>query len=161
MHPSVVPLQGIIKLNTRVFERAVGDLDRASLVSRFVDHANPIAWIAAHVVWARVGMASFLGDRPPCALEPLFARGAAVPEESKLPQRDDLLAAWRDASATLEARLIEATETQISAPSPRSFPVEDKSILGGLAFLTYHEGYHLGQLALLRKALGHPGLVDG
>ena len=161
MHPSITPLHAVIKLNTRVFEKAIGDLDRESLVKRFIDHANPMVWIAAHLAWARVGMAGFLGDRPSFALEPLFSKGAGIPEEDRLPQRDVLVGAWRDVSAILEERLAQATEEQLTAPAPRSFPIEDKSTLGGLAFLVYHEGYHVGQLALMRKALGHPGLVDG
>lgn len=33
-------------------------------------------------------------------------------------------------------------------------PVEDKTIMGGFAFLISHESYHVGQLGLLRKELG-------
>jgi len=28
--------------------------------------------------------------------------------------------------------------------------------MGGIAFAVQHESYHLGQIALLRRALGHP-----
>jgi uncharacterized damage-inducible protein DinB len=83
-----------------------------------------------------------------------------VPDEAELPDLDVVLGAWREVSTTLLERLRNATPEQLAASCPRSFPIEDKSVLGGLAFLTYHEGYHLGQLALMRRALGHPGLVD-
>jgi hypothetical protein len=29
------------------------------------------------------------------------------------------------------------------------------------AFFAYHEAYHIGQMAYVRKWLGYPGLVDG
>lgn len=56
--------------------------------------------------------------------------------------------------------MAEATDMQLAAPAPRALPIADKSVLGALTFLTYHEGYHLGQIALLRKALGVTRLID-
>jgi uncharacterized damage-inducible protein DinB len=37
--------------------------------------------------------------------------------------------------------------------------VDDGSVAAGLAFLLTHEGYHIGQMALLRKYLGHPAMA--
>lgn len=58
------------------------------------------------------------------------------------------------------ARLEELTEAELSAPAPRSFAIPDRSVRGAITFLAYHEGYHIGQMAFLRKWLGFPGLVD-
>jgi hypothetical protein len=156
----VTPLIEIVKLDTRLFEKALGGLDRGVVVRRLVEHGNPMIWIAAHLAWARCGMASMLGDKPPFPLPDAFGRGAVVPEEAKLPQTEHVLAAWRDVSDVLTKRLTEASGAQLAAPAPRSFPIADKSVLGGIAFLLYHEGYHIGQMALMRKSLGLPGLVD-
>ena len=30
-----------------------------------------------------------------------------------------------------------------------------------IAFFAYHESYHLGQIAYVRKWIGGPGIVDG
>ena len=160
MSASITPLLEVVKLDSRLFEKALAGLDRPTLVRRLVDHANPIVWIAAHLAWARHGMASMLGAKPPFALAGLFGRGAAVPADDDLPQAEQVLAAWREISVVLVERLTEASEAQLAAASPRAFPIADKSVLGGLTFLLYHEGYHFGQLALLRKSLGLPGLVD-
>jgi hypothetical protein len=160
LNPSVVPVLEIIKLDTKLFEKALGGLDRQALVRPAVEHANPVIWIAGHLASARFGMAALLGEKRASPLAPVFGKGAQVPEEAALPQVDEVLAAWREISEILPTRLAEATEAQLAAPSPRRFPGGDQSVLGGLAFLTYHEGYHLGQLALIRKSLGLPGLVD-
>lgn len=155
-----MPLLEIVKLDTRLFEKALGGLDRAALVRRPVENGNPMIWIAAHMAWARYGMASMLGEKPPFSLPEAFGRGSVVPEEAALPQAEQVLAAWRDISDVLTKRLADASEDQLAAPAPRSFPIADKSVLGGIAFLLYHEGYHIGQMALMRKSLGLPGLVD-
>jgi hypothetical protein len=130
------------------------------LTRRLIEHGNPMIWIAAHLAWARCGMASMLGDKPSLPLPETFGRGAVVPDEEELPQTEQVLAAWHEVSDVLTKRLTDASEAQLAATSPRSFPIADKSVLGGIAFLLYHEGYHIGQMALMRKSLGLPGLVD-
>ncbi len=125
-----------------------------------VEHANPVIWIAGHLVGTRFGMAAMLGEKRTSPLPPVFGRGAQVPDEASLPQLDQVLAAWREISEILPGRMSEATEAQLAAPSPKRFPGNDRSVLGGLTFLTYHEGYHIGQLSLIRRSLGLPGLVD-
>jgi uncharacterized damage-inducible protein DinB len=37
--------------------------------------------------------------------------------------------------------------------------MEDGSVAGALAFLLTHEGYHVGQMALLRKLFGHRAMA--
>jgi hypothetical protein len=160
VNPSVTPVLEIIKLDTRLFEKALGGLDRQALVRRVVEHANPMIWIAGHLASTRFGMAAFLGGGQKSPFGPAFGRGAQVPEESALPSAEEVLAVWREASEIVTRRLAEATDAQLAAPAPRRFPIADPSVLGALTFLTYHEGYHLGQMALIRKSLGLPGLVD-
>ena len=67
----------------------------------------------------------------------------------------------RESGATLRARFAQLTEADLAAPAPRSFPIEDKTMRGAVLFLTYHESYHAGQMAYVRKCLGYPGVVDG
>jgi hypothetical protein len=158
--PSVTPVLEIIKLDTRLFEKALGGLDRQALVRRVVEHANPMIWIAGHLTSTRFGMAAFLGGSQESPFGPAFGRGAQVPDESALPSAEEVLAVWREASEIVMRRLADVTADQLAARAPRDFPIGDKTILGALTFLTYHEGYHLGQMALIRKSLGLPGLVD-
>ena len=43
----------------------------------------------------------------------------------------------------------------LAAPAPWQAPgVDDKTMLGLLAFLAQHDSYHVGQMAILRKAVG-------
>ena len=160
MNPSVTPVLEILKLDTRLFEKALGGLDRQALVRRTLEHANPLIWIAGHLAGARFGMAAFLGEKRASPFAG-FGRGATVPDEAALPEAEAVLAAWREISEILTQRLAEATDAQLAAPSPKRFPIDDGSALGALTFLTYHEGYHLGQMSLIRKGMGLPGLVDG
>jgi hypothetical protein len=57
-------------------------------------------------------------------------------------------------------RLDDLGEDGLVAPSPRSLPIPDKTIRGAINFAAFHESYHVGQMAYIRKWLGFPGLVD-
>jgi hypothetical protein len=150
----------IVRIDTGLFEKALVGLTREALVSRLVPGANPAIWIAGHLTGARYSMSSMLGEQRPSPLGPVFGKGATVPDEADLPDLDQLLSAWREISPVVLARLAEATEAQLAVTSPRRLPIKDGTIRGALTFLAYHEGYHLGQLALIRKSFGLPGLVD-
>ena len=161
MHPSISAVRGILQVTTALFEKALGGLDRAALVRRTVPGGNPVIWIAGHMAASRFSMASLLGEPLASPLGPTFAKGAQVPGEADLPEAAQVLAVWRDVSPIVLDRLAQATAERLAAPYPRRLPLDDNSVLGAITFLTYHEGYHIGQLALIRKALGLPGLVDG
>ena len=47
----------------------------------------------------------------------------------------------------------------LDAASEHGFPTDDKSVLGVITFLTFHETYHVGQMGLLRKFLGYDPIV--
>jgi hypothetical protein len=160
LDPSVETVFEIIRLDTGLFEKALAGLTREMLLRRVVPGTNPLIWIAGHLASARFSMATLLGEKRTSPLAPVFGRGAVVPEDAALPQAEEVLAVWREISEVVTARLAAATPEQLAQPSPRRFPAGAQHALGGLTFLAYHEGYHLGQMAFIRKGLGLSGLVD-
>jgi uncharacterized damage-inducible protein DinB len=91
----------------------------------------------------------------------MFNRSATRPAAAEAyPEMAVIRTAWDEVTAVLEARFEELTDADLNAPSPRPFPLQDGSLRGAIAFLAHHEGYHLGQMAYIRKSLGFPGLVD-
>ena len=65
--------------------------------------------------------------------------------------------AWAEVSAQLPAILANAPPELLAAPHDK--PTFDGNTAGFVAFLAYHEAYHVGQVAYLRKWLGHGQLV--
>jgi hypothetical protein len=49
------------------------------------------------------------------------------------------------------------SEQQLALPAPQ--PSTDGKISGLIGFLSFHETYHVGQVALLRCWLGRKGIV--
>ena len=66
-----------------------------------------------------------------------------------------MLAIWKDTTTALIARFEALSDQELSAESPRSFPVPDKTIRGAIGFMAYH----VGQMACLHKWLGKASLV--
>lgn len=150
----------LLSVHASLVARAVDGLTPEELLRRPGEHGNPMLWIAAHLVATRGGLIKMLGGawaEPVWAAD--FVRGQARPDGTGYPPAAEVLATLTASTGALNAALEVMTEAQWAAPSPRSWPVADKSMRGAIAFFVFHEGYHVGQLAYLRRWLGHPGLV--
>jgi hypothetical protein len=158
MLDSIVPIAQIYGVNTALYDRALDGLDHDALRRRLSDTTNPPLWIAGHLASVRFGIAGMLGLRRENPLGKTFVRGSVV-DVSALPDVETIRGAWTEGSALLRQGLEEATAEQLAQPSPRKFPIDDASLRGALTFLSWHEGYHLGQMSLLRRWHGLSGLA--
>jgi len=123
--------------------------------------ANPMGWVVGHIVHYRNQMAKAIGGGLDLPWASAFEQHSQPDEGQAFPVIADLKAALQATSADLKARLAQLTDAELSAPAPRPFPIPDKTMRGMVAFLVYHEAYHVGQVAYVKKWLGHPGIVDG
>lgn len=148
----------ILALNTDLFHGALRDVSEADAAKR-VQGTNPMAFLAAHLVDARCFLAGLLGAPIPNPIGDALKEARSADDVTELPSLETLRDEWDRVSAHVEATLGAATASRLDAPSPQSFPVHDRTIAGGVAFLLQHESYHVGQLALLRRQLGLPAMT--
>ena len=121
--------------------------------------SNSILWLVGHLANTRCRLLEMLGvDRAP-RWPQFFSRGANPADRGQHPPLDEVAGEWRSVSAELTRRLEEIGDAELSAKCPRDFPIADKTMRGAITFLSYHEGYHVGQIAYLRKLLGKGQLV--
>ena len=145
--------------NDTLLTRSIDGLTPSEFLSRPSDTTNSVFWIVGHTVWARSMALKFLGSMWTKPWLPLFARGAKIETADRYPPLDEVLAAWKDVSTTLAKAMEEAPSEAMEAAAPEKSPSFDGKIGGMVSFLAYHETYHVGQLAYLRKWLGHAGAV--
>jgi uncharacterized damage-inducible protein DinB len=122
------------------------------------DTSNSMLWVVGHVVWARSMALKFLGStwtRPWLAH---FARGANPGEPAGYPSPEEVVLGLKDAAACLTAAMEEAPAEVLSAATPEKSPSFDGKVGGMVSFLAFHEAYHVGQAAYLRRWLGHEGV---
>ena len=146
-------LQAMLGLSTRLYINSFEGVDDEAARVRPSNSTNNMAFIALHVLDARAYLARYLGleyQHPFTGLEEVNS----IEDMTDYPSVEDLLASWKEVSGLLDERMQTLSSEQLSKESPQEFPVDDGSVMGGLAFLLLHESFHIGQLALLRKYLG-------
>jgi hypothetical protein len=123
--------------------------------------ANSAAWIVGHVAVHRRVIARAAGtDVPVEAWEEAFARGAdaeAVPAGSPSPAA--LVAEVVAGGERIERAFAALPDEALSGAFPSRLVGGKRTLEDGLRFLYFHETYHLGQVGLIRRILGHAGFA--
>lgn len=159
MDPLITPASQQYAISAALVEKNLADFSDADARQSPAGDSNSILWLVGHLANTRCRLLEMLGvDRAPRWPE-FFSRGANPADRDKHPALDEVLSEWRDVSASLSKRLEEIGDAELSAKCPRDFPIADKTMRGAITFLAYHEGYHVGQMAYLRKLFGKGQLV--
>lgn len=161
MDPAVTPFAQLMGLNDHLIGKALAGLNPEDLVRRPGPNSNPLLWVVGHIVSTRNLLARALGAGLDLPWAAKFAQKSRFDEAAEHPEAGEIEKALRQLSAQLQVKFTQLTDAELSAPGPREFPIPDKSLRGTIAFLIYHEAYHVGQVGYLKKWLGYPGIVDG
>ncbi|MGD8361423.1 MAG: DinB family protein [Gemmatimonadota bacterium] len=154
METLLYPLSLQFRAATRQFRDALGDLSSEHALTRINGTTNHAAYIALHVLDARCYVIRLLGGECSHGFEAASEGARGVEDIEEYPSLAEILDSWDRVSEILMRQLESADETALAAEPPFRFPVDDETVLGAVSFLAHHEGYHLGQLGLIRKALG-------
>jgi uncharacterized damage-inducible protein DinB len=152
------PLADRFLFNDRFLDQLVQGFDEADWHRR-AGAGNHAQWLLGHLAVTRRWALRLAGQATEEeAWEAHFGQGRAPG-----PQGDDiapelLREAFLKAGERLRAHLASATQTQADAPM-REFPDGSRTMGAGMHFLHFHESYHLGQIGLLRRVAGKPGLA--
>ena len=146
--------------NTPLFAQALDGVTDEEMRRAPSDHNSSMLWLAGHLVRGRGRTLIALG----LSADPwdLFGRGTHINASAKYPTRQEILHQWAEYSGQLHHALRGLSDADIkkkAAPSPPNPPSLDGSVGGIVAFLAFHESYHMGQLGYVRKWLGHSALA--
>lgn len=114
---------------------------------------NCINWILGHMLHTRDSLLESLGKQPVWNDEEskkMYDRGSTALTESAIVPELSLLIDMFDTSQPL---LMEGIENLLLNPT------EDNKLEWNVAFLNFHESYHCGQLAILRRMLGKESII--
>ncbi|MFO7544052.1 MAG: DinB family protein [Trueperaceae bacterium] len=125
----------------------------------FGNNAN---WVLGHLVDSAEGVLGLLGQprvldsgalaRYRRGTSPLIDAAEALPLER-------LLEVWDEASKRINVGLKSIPEERVDAPVPADLTWMGTTIGAAVAFVSFHQSYHAGQLGLLRRLLGKPGAI--
>lgn len=122
---------------------------------------NHAQWLVGHLAMARRTLVRTAGGDV-CAAEAweaLFDMKARPTAESDAVPVADLLAAFHDAGERLASTLKALAPEKAAETLHHALPDGSDDVGGFAHFMHFHESYHLGQLGLLRRSLGKPGLI--
>ena len=153
MNPAAKPLYETLKLNTRLFLNCFDGVDDEMAIRRPSDRVNNMAFIGVHTIDARM----FIGNLTGCSVTHPFEALSGIrkiDDMTEFPKVADLRKAWTEVASGLVEHVALVSDEVLEKEVSQPFPVEEKTVRGGVAFLVQHESYHIGQLAYLRKLFG-------
>ena len=151
-------VDGMFKANTDLVTKATEGIGAEQWFLKPCDASNHLMWVMGHLVWARGNLLKTLGSDGALPWAPQFARGTKPADILKFPEVEEVRKAWSDVSARLTTCLSEVPAEVLEKSHDK--PTFDGKVGGFIAFLAFHETYHVGQVGYLRKWLGHTPLVD-
>jgi uncharacterized damage-inducible protein DinB len=148
---------GTFRANADLLAKCCDGLTSEEWHRRPGDSSNCLLWIVGHLAWARSRTLNLLGSPWSAPWLPLFERGAKPVGPAQYPPPAEVLAAWNTLCDALPGAMESVTDEILSAPFRP--PSIDGKVSGMVDFLAFHETYHLGQAAYLRRWLGHEGIA--
>ena len=147
-----------LKMQTQLFLNVVDGVSEEHALERLAGRSNHFAWLVGHIVSTRFQMGYVLGMPMREPHPELFERGIGLNENATYPSLETLVEPWAEFSEKLLAKLEDINEDQLASEPPIVTPIGDYSLRGFISFLAHHEAYHIGQLGILRKALGYTAM---
>jgi len=149
-------LQTLFDVNHRVLHRNVNGLTHEESLIQPPQGGNCLNWIAGHIVATRGGLLELLGEKPVWSSEEevLYRRGSKpIQDGSRAKSLATILADYDRSQERVRAGIARLTEAAMKEKRG------DDTLGGTLHILHFHEAYHIGQTAILRRMAGKEGAI--
>ncbi|MDB5017173.1 MAG: DinB superfamily protein [Mucilaginibacter sp.] len=142
-------------LHTLLFNNVLADINEEESDIRLVPSINNVKWLAGHLVWGQSGLARIGSVAMEIAWLDLYNTQLSAPpsKEIKAPSLNEIKEAWNKLSAPIRHGLENLPDEALN--NPVEFPLPLFNTVEGLwAFINDHQAYTIGQVGILRRALG-------
>jgi uncharacterized damage-inducible protein DinB len=156
---AIAPIARMYRLNEYFFGQALDGLSEEELWRRPSENANPMLWIAGHMTDTRVMVLKALHEDFELPWGEQFKRFCKVGEPSGYPDVMQIRSVMADVSERISSLLAVVTDEELDQPATGVGVPNARTLMHEIAQLAWHDSYHLGQMAYLRKALGYEGLA--
>ena len=117
-------------------------------------------WLLGHLTYCRMVMLVLAGEMDQADLEawrPIFGKGSKPTGTAPI-RMAELMEAFEDLGGQLVEVFKRLESDRLDEEAFREFPGGSKTNGQALAFLAFHDGYHVGQIGLIARLLGRRGL---
>ncbi len=149
----------VFRTSTKILNVSLAGLsDDVARVRSRGDEGPSISWTLGHLLDSRIKILALLGDERPNPWHEQFGDTPATDGEG-YPTIVSMLAEWAWLNAMLETAA-SASSAAIEQPLGSAGIHGESNVRDRLAFLAWHEGYHLGVIGAARKAAGLLGPAE-
>lgn len=156
-------LQLQARINHHVVKLQLDGITHAESLVRPAAGGNCLNWVVGHLLTVEELMLSLLEQQPvmPAGALARYERGAPpLTDSADVLDLARLLTAWDEAAPRIDAGFAAITDERFAALagfSPTGDPNETVGSL--LTALGWHQAFHAGQAAILRRLAGKPGAI--
>lgn len=149
-------------LHDVLFNNVIADISDEESNQCIADPMNSVKWLAGHLLWANANFANIGGVKIDVKWrDHFYTKEGGGPEDfnappSPLPTLDEIRQKWNADTIVLRKALESLPEEALNKAIDIKHPILPfDNTLGGLwAFINDHQAYHIGQIGILRRALG-------
>lgn len=154
------PLLSIFRTMNHLVTLSLGDLtdEQARRRARGVEGPS-ITWTIGHLLDHRHKLLALLGDERPNPWNREFGDVAAT-DGAGYPNLAELRAEWQATNLAVEEAFGRLSADALDRPVPSAGIHGEQRVGDEVAFLAWHEGYHVGVIGAIRKAAGLPGPAE-
>lgn len=158
MTPLLESAASVVRTTNMVLLKSLEDLAEPYTTTRVRNGQGPsLAWEVGHLLDFRCRLIQLLGVARENPYSDLFP--ASGPANAAAPRMADLQRDFQQIASELETAMSAVTETALR----RAVDGEghgEKTLLDSIAFLVWHEAYHVGAIGSIRKVLGYAGPAE-
>jgi len=130
---------------------------------------NSLEWLAGHLITGRYRNMVRVGlEMPPYKHLEKFINQSAPPPNAiafspsiSYPAISESVMQWKTYAEIFLDRLRELDAHILAMPISFAIPMGGNTVGDALAFVTMHESYHIGQMSIIRKSIGHGAMHLG
>lgn len=148
------------RMHTQLFDNAIENISGFDALKRINDVTNHFVWMAGNMVNTRYWLANILGVEDTDPNDELFKDARALDPKANYPELGDLKKQWHKISSQLYNMLYRVTDEELAQPYNFGMGVDfvEENKLNMVGMCLDRESYLLGQMGLMRRALGYEGM---
>lgn len=148
------------RMHTQSFVNVLDGISEEDALKRIENKTNHIVWMAGNFVNMRYGLGAVLGLIEQDPYNELFFQGKALDESYKYPTLADLKKNFHDISVKVYQKLLEVTDEELDEifEIGMNIPFIKETKLNFIGMCIGREDYLSGQIGLMRRILGYPGM---
>ncbi len=148
------------RMHSQNFLNVLDGISEEAALKRIDDKTNHVVWMAGNYVNTRYGMGQVLGLDRKDPYEDLFFQAKALDPTIQYPTLEELIVNFKEVSPLVYQRLLEVTDQELEQDFPigMGIPFVKEDVLNFVGMCIGRADYLCGQMGLMRKLLGLPGM---